>query len=169
MPARKSKSPKPSSQAKKRVPVHRFEPKNEAAEPEQNALPEGEGDSAAFPVEIDPKRIEEGLAKIREEIVNWANKGRYTKVRLKFRGKPLLPDLPFAAFVAAQGLTFYWGGILRALVFNLAGKAVFDVEMINDSQKRLARGKEYLLSGDLDQALSCFRDADRMQRDIPNV
>src|SRR5438128_1863756 len=85
-------------------------------------------------------------AMLRDDVVTWANKGRYTKVRFKFRGKQLLPDIPLAAFMAAQGLTFYWGGILRALVFNLAGKAVFDVEMINDSEKRLARGKEYLLS-----------------------
>src|SRR2546423_921891 len=148
MPAGKAK--KPSSQAKKRVPVHKFQPPAEAPKRPRQALPEGaepesepDDDPAAFPIEVDPKRIEEALAKIKDEVVNWANKGRYTKVRLKFRGKQLLPDMPFAAFVAAQGLTFYWGGILRALVFNLAGKAVFDVEMINDSEKRLARGKEY--------------------------
>src|SRR6478736_1784165 len=117
MPASKSK--KPSSQAKKRapvpVPVHKFEPEAE---------PPDADDSAAFPLEVDPKRIEEALAKLKDDVVNWANKGRYTKVRFKFRGKQLLPDIPLAAVIAAEGLTFYWGGILRALVMNIAGKTV---------------------------------------------
>ena len=40
---------------------------------------------------------EEGLKKLQGEVVHWANKGRYTKVRFKFRGKQLLPDIPLAA------------------------------------------------------------------------
>src|SRR5436190_1103619 len=66
-----------------------------APDTELKALPEGEPlEGHAFPFEIDPKRIEEGLSKLRGELVHWANKGRYTKVRFKFRGKQLLPDLP---------------------------------------------------------------------------
>ncbi|MET0406416.1 MAG: hypothetical protein ABW123_28610, partial [Cystobacter sp.] len=102
------------------------------------ALPEGEPqDGVAFPFEIDPKRIEEGLNKLRGEVVHWANKGRYTKVRFKFRGKQLLPDLPIAAVAAAEGLTFYWGGILRALVFTVAGGSLLQVELVNDADKRV--------------------------------
>ncbi|MHB8874134.1 MAG: tetratricopeptide repeat protein [Myxococcaceae bacterium] len=123
----------------------------------------------AFPIEIDPRKVEESLAKLKGELVAWANKGRYTKVRFKFRGKQLLPDLPLAAVAAAEGLTFYWGGILRALIFNLAGKTVFDVELVNDSEKRIARGKEELLSGEVDKALECFREALAMDRDNPRV
>jgi tetratricopeptide (TPR) repeat protein len=156
MPTKKSKAP-----AKKRVEIHRFEKKGE----DDDVDPPGR----AMPIEVDPKRIEDALAKIRDEVVRWANKGRFTKVRFKFRGKQLLPDIPFGVFVAAQGLTFYWGGILRALVFNLAGKAVFDIEMVNESEKKIARGKEYLLSGDLDQAMECFREALDMDQDNPMV
>jgi tetratricopeptide (TPR) repeat protein len=119
----------------------------------------------AFPLEVDPKRIEETFAKLKGELVHWANKSRYTRVRLKFRGKQLLPDLHLAAVMAAEGLTFYWGGILRALIFNIAGKTVFDVELINDSEKRVQLGKEALLTGDLDKALEHFRAAIAMERD----
>jgi hypothetical protein len=135
--------------------------------PPLKALPEGElpGAGATFPFEIDPKRIEEGLGKLRQEVVHWANKGRYTKVRFKFRGKQLLPDLPIAAVAAAEGLTFYWGGILRALVFTVAGGSLLQVELVNDADKRVQAGKEALLAGELDEALALFREALAMDRD----
>jgi tetratricopeptide (TPR) repeat protein len=113
--------------------------------------------------------MEESLQKLREEVVHWANKGRYTKVRFKFRGKQLLPDLPFAAVVAAEGLTFYWGGILRALIANVVGTSVFQVELVNDADKRVQAGREALLSGDVDQALVLFREALSMDRDNPSA
>lgn len=125
----------------------------------------GLGTGKILPIDIDPSRVEEALGKITSELRHWANKGRYTKVRFKFRGKPLLPDLPLGAVVAAEGLTFYWGGILRALVFNLAGKSVFEVELINDSQKKVQQGKDALLSGDVEQALKKFEEAIAMERD----
>jgi len=94
-----------------------------------------------------------------------ANTGRYTKVRFKFRGKPLLPDLPLAAVVAAEGLTFYWTGILRALLVNVAGRSVLDVELVNDSEQHVQKGKEELLTGEIDRAISEFRIAIAKQRD----
>ncbi|WP_224363782.1 tetratricopeptide repeat protein [Hyalangium versicolor] len=136
-------------------------------QPTPKALPAGEAvdKGRALPFEIDPKRVEESLKKLQGEMVHWANKGRYTKVRFKFRGKQLLPDLPLAAVVAAEGLSFYWGGILRVLIANVVGKSVLQVEFINDSEKRVQAGKEALLSGDVDQALELFREALSMDRD----
>jgi tetratricopeptide (TPR) repeat protein len=118
-----------------------------------------------LPIEVDPKRVEEALAKVTGELRHWANKGRYTRVRFKFRGKQLLPDLPLAAVVAAEGLTFYWGGILRMLVANMAGGSLLDVEFVNDSEKKVQAGREALLSGDLEAALGHFRMALDMDRD----
>jgi tetratricopeptide (TPR) repeat protein len=137
-----------------------------APPPAPKALPAGEpvDKEVAFPFEIDPKRIEEGLKKLQTEVAHWANKGRYTKVRFKFRGKQLLPDLPFAAVAAAEGLTFYWGGVLRLLIANVVGSSVLQVELINDADKRVQAGKEALLSGDVDQALALFREALAMDR-----
>jgi len=116
-------------------------------------------------VEVEPARVEETLARIREELSHWAKKGRHTKVRFKIRGKQLLPDIPLAAVVAGEALTFYWGGLLRALIVNLAGNALFKVELVNDSEKKVATGKEQLLLGELDRALALFREAVEMDRD----
>jgi hypothetical protein len=141
------------------------------APPAPKALPAGEPVSSGptLPFEIDPKRVEESLRKLQQEVVHWANKGRYTKVRFKFRGKQLLPDLPLAAVVAAEGLSFYWGGILRVLIANVVGRSVLQVEFVNDADKRVQAGREALLSGDVDQALVLFREALSMDRDNPGA
>jgi tetratricopeptide (TPR) repeat protein len=127
------------------------------------------GSPPTLPFEIDPQKIEASLNKLKEQVVTLARKGRYTKVRFKFRGKQLLPDIPLAAVVAVEGATFYWAGVLRALVFTLAGRTLIDVELVNDSEKELARGKEALLSGDLDDALAAFERAREMDGESPAV
>jgi tetratricopeptide (TPR) repeat protein len=106
---------------------------------------------------------------LKDQVIAWANKGRYTKVRFKFRGKQLLPDIPLAAVVAAEGLTFYWGGVLRALIFNLAGKTVLEVDLVNDSEKQIQRGKDALLAGDLDKAVELFRAALSIESSNPKA
>ena len=148
-PARSSKkkpAAKPSPEPEELI--------EEAAEAEEAPLPKN-----TLPFEIDPKKVEDSLKKFRDQLIQLTKKGRYTKVRFKFRGKQLLPDLPLAAVVAVEGATFYWTGLLRLLVFNLAGRAVIEVELVNDSEKRITTGKEALLSGDLDEALKAFREA----------
>ncbi|GMU00617.1 hypothetical protein KH5H1_47370 [Corallococcus caeni] len=154
-PRRASSSPRP--------PVLEAEPVFDESPPK--SLPAGEPQGRVLPFEIDPAQLEAGFKKLRGELVHWTNKGRYTKVRFKFRGKQLLPDLPLAAVVAAEGLSFYWGGILRVLVANVVGKSVFEVELVNDADKRVLAGREALLSGDVDQALTLFREALAMDRD----
>jgi tetratricopeptide (TPR) repeat protein len=120
-------------------------------------------------VEVEPSQVEETLAKVREELSHWAKKGRHTKVRFKIRGKQILPDIPLAAVVAGEALTFYWGGLLRALIVNLAGNALFKVELVNDSEKKVATGKQQLLLGELDRALALFQEAVEMDRDNPSA
>jgi len=118
-----------------------------------------------LPFEIDPKAIEASLTTLRERLVVWAKKGRYTKVRFKFRGKQLLPDIPLAAVVAVEGISFYWTGLLRALIVNFAGQTLLDVELVNDSERELADGKAKILSGDLNDALVHFHRARDMDED----
>ena len=167
--APKPRTPPPSAPKTSKQPAKEPILEAEVVEdrPTQKALPAGKpvARGRALPFEIDPKRIEESLKKLQGEMVHWANKGRYTKVRFKFRGKQLLPDLPLAAVAAAEGLTFYWGGILRALAANVVGKSVLQVEFVNDADKRVQAGKEALLSGDVEQALTLFREALSMDRD----
>src|SRR6185437_7406036 len=87
----------------------------------------------SLPVEIDPKRLEAGLQKLKGELSHWVNKGRYTKVRIKIFDKPLLPDLPIGVVAAAEGLSFMLLGPLQAVLGNLVGTAVLNVELISDA------------------------------------
>ncbi|RYZ39458.1 MAG: tetratricopeptide repeat protein [Myxococcaceae bacterium] len=169
---RRASSSAPKPPVLEAEPVFESEPGAAPAmdprEDDRKRLPAGEEPKGrVLPFEIDPAQLEAGLKKLQGELVHWTNKGRYTKVRFKFRGKQLLPDLPLAAVVAAEGLTFYWGGILRMLVANVVGRSVFEVELVNDADKRVQAGREALLSGDVDQALALFREALAMDRDNP--
>jgi tetratricopeptide (TPR) repeat protein len=160
--ARETASPKRRRPAvKKRTPKPKASPRR--------ASPAKDSEGAARTVDVEPGRIEEMLRKLRMEVGALANKGRYTRVRFKFRGKQLLPDLPLAAVIAAEGLTFYWTGILRALLVNVAGKSVLSVELVNDSGRFVQAGKEELLAGDVDRAIDAFRTALRMERDNPRA
>lgn len=161
----------PMAQGRRRKsPVRKKRSIRASPKPARRQSEKAEGPKGrALPIEIDPKRIEATLSKLKAQLVAWANKGRYTKVRFKFRGKQLLPDLPLAAVLAAEGLTFYWGGILRALIVNVAGKTVLDVELVNDSEKQIQLGKEALLAGDVDRAVELFREAVSMDGRNPKV
>jgi len=128
-----------------------------------------EASAPVLPFEIDPRKVEESLQKLKEQVVTLAKKGRYTRVRFKFRGKQLLPDIPLAAVVAVEGATFYWAGALRALLFTVAGRALVEVELVNDSEKKIAEGKAALLSGELDEALAHFHTALDMDAKNPSV
>src|SRR5512132_1664962 len=167
--AKKPAKPAPRRRAPSRRPAKKSPPKRARPKPSELAPIQRPPPGKAFPIEIDPARIEATLAKVGEEVSHWAKKGRYTKVRFKFRGRQLLPDLPLAAVVAAEGLTFYWGGLLRALLMNLGANAVFGVELVNDSEKKIALGKERLLQGDVEAALALFDEAADMDRDNPRA
>jgi len=134
-----------------------------------SAGPSSKEPSTTLPVDVQPGAIDEALRKVTDTLRQWAAAGRYTKVRFKFRGKPLLPDLPLAAVMAAEGLTFYWTGILRALLVNVAGRSVLDVELVNDSEHHVQKGKEELLSGEVDRAIAEFRAALAKQHDNPRA
>lgn len=156
---------------KKRVEVHRFE-KNAKPKPKDTPVKEPKEKAAGnrvLPFEVDTEKIEESLKDLKNQVVKLAKKGRYTKVRFKFRGRQLLPDLPLAAVAAFEGVTFYWAGLLRMLVFNLAGRTVLEVELVNDSEKKIQKGKEALLSGELDAALAQFNQALDMDPDNAHV
>src|SRR5581483_12427622 len=126
-----------ASMPTKKVKVHRFEKKKAAMDDKEK-----KADSKTLPFEVDPKKLEESLNGLKDQVVKLAKRGRYTKVRFKFRGKQLLPDIPLAAVAAGEALTFYWGGLIRALLVNFAGQALLKVELVNDSEKKVATGKE---------------------------
>lgn len=118
-----------------------------------------------FGVEVEPGSLETTLQKVRDELGYWVKKGRYTRVRFKFRGKPILPDVPIGAVLAAEAVTFWWAGLLRALLATLGAGALLDVELVNDSAREVAQGKDHLLAGELDEAIAAFERAVAMDRD----
>jgi hypothetical protein len=145
--ARKRPSPRRAPAAKKSVPK---EPR-------------------VLPIEVEASSIEKTLSRVREELTHWVNKGRYTKVRFKLRGKPILPDIPVGAVLAAEAATFWWAGLLRALLVTLGTKAVLDVELVSEADRQVARGREALLAGDLERAMDAFGKALQMDRDCASA
>jgi len=157
-PRKKVKSSAPRSKVRSRkakAPAGRVrQKKREKAEP-----------PTVIPIEVEPGKVELALAQLREELQHWVKKGRYTKVRFKLRGKALLPDIPVAAVIAAEAATFWWTGLLKALLLTVGAGALLDVELVNGAEQEVARGKEALLTGDLDEALKLFEKAAEMDRD----
>ena len=140
-------------------------PAPRAKKAKKEAAPEEESDAGVFPVEVEAGEVEKTLLRLRDELSHWVKKGRYTKVRFKFRGKPILPDLPIGAVIAAEAATFWWTGLLRALLVAVGAKTVLEMELVSDADVEVARGKEALLAGELDKALAAFERAVKMDRD----
>ncbi|MBI4817871.1 MAG: hypothetical protein HY791_16545 [Deltaproteobacteria bacterium] len=90
------------------------------------------------------------------------DRGRYRKVRITRNGKPVLPDIPVAAAAALQAASMYGAGIGRVLAVNLGAKFLFDIEVVNEADKFLERGRAALLDGDLDTAEEALLTAVRV-------
>ncbi len=121
----------------------------------------------SFRVEIDPDRIEDTLARIRERVRESFAAGRYTKVRLSYKGKPILPDIPLAIFLATEGVAFWLVSPLPALLVNLGAKAVLDVEFIHEADELVQEGLALYLDGELEAAEAKYREAlERREDDV---
>lgn len=121
-----------------------------------NAIHDGQADPEApsFTVELVGDQLGQTIAQIVKEAQYWVNKGRYNKVRIVRAGKPVLPDIPVGALIAVEAATFFYSGLLRSVLANVAGKVLFEVQLINDAKEHLTRGRALFLSGDLDEALN---------------
>jgi hypothetical protein len=171
---RASKKPARSSQvspsSRPKAPVRRPPSRPTKSRVKPKPRPAREADEAkVFGVEVEPGSVEKTLEKVREELFHWVKKGRYTKVRLKLRGKPILPDIPVAAFLAAEAVTFWWAGLLRVLLVHVGAKAVLDVELVSEADLEVSRGKAELLAGDLERAMASFDKALAMDRDCASA
>jgi tetratricopeptide (TPR) repeat protein len=159
-PKRPRKSPAPNRPPPARPLVRRTPPLRTAPVASSGpSLRVPEPEVRSLPFEIDPKKLDQGLAKIKGELTHWVNKGRYTKVRIKLFDKPLLPDLPIGVVAAAEGLSFMLLGPLQSVLGNLVGTAVLNVELISDALHHVNRGRELILAGELQAALAQFRTA----------
>lgn len=120
---------------------------------------EGRGFAEGFKLEIDPEAIEETLSSLRQRVRESFTAGRYTKVRLSYRGKTIGPDLPLAVFLAGEGVAFFLMSPLAALLVNLGAKAVLDVEFIHEADELVQEGLAHYLDGELEEAEACYRRA----------
>ncbi|MFZ5478250.1 MAG: tetratricopeptide repeat protein [Myxococcota bacterium] len=115
--------------------------------------------------EVDPEQIDESLRKLRDQLKKLYDQGRYTKVRFKYKGKPLGPDVPMAALVAGEALSLALAGPLRFLVFNLGVKAFVEIEFLHEASERVREGQELFGEGEVDAAEAKYREALSMKED----
>jgi tetratricopeptide (TPR) repeat protein len=107
---------------------------------------------ASFTLDVTGATAAEALAKLKDNVAYWVARGRYQKVRLKRGGKPVLPDIPIGALIAVEAAAFFATGPLRAALGNVVGRALFEVELVNEAESHYRAGLDHLLAGDLDDA-----------------
>ncbi|MEZ4319259.1 MAG: hypothetical protein R3F61_17230 [Myxococcota bacterium] len=127
------------------------------------------GPFESFKVEIDPERIDDTLERIRERVRDSFAAGRYTKVRLSYRGRAVLPDIPLAVFLATEGVAFWLISPLPALLVNLGAKAVLDVEFVHEADELVQEGLALYLDGEVEAAESKYREALERREDDPSA
>lgn len=123
--------------------------------------PSAQGDpaGAGFKLDVTGASAAEALTKLRENVAYWVARGRYNKVRIKRGGKAILPDIPVGALVAVEAATFFWTGLLRAALVNVVGRALFEVELVNEAEGFYKKGLEHFLAGDVADAEKLFTEA----------
>ena len=133
---------------------------------DESSTEDPKGPFGNFRVEIDPEKVEDVLNNISTRIQDSIVAGRYTKVRLSYRGKALGPDIPLGVFLAAEGAAFWLLSPLAALLANLGAKAILDVEFIHEADELIQEGLAAYLEGELDVAEAKYREAlDRRPED----
>ena len=118
-------------------------------------------------IEVDPDQMEESFEELKKQAKKVAAEGIYTKVRLKYQGKQIGPDLPLSVFVAAEIFTGVYGGILRMIIINLGVRSVLEVEFIHAASEILEKGKQFYAEGELDLAEAEYRKALEMREGDP--
>jgi tetratricopeptide (TPR) repeat protein len=107
----------------------------------------------------DAKDLVGGVATGIKRIVD---RGRYRKVRITRKGKQVLPDIPLAAAAAIEAASLYYAGFARVLGANVAGRFLFDFEVVNEADRYFKAGTEAFLEGDMDRAEQSFLKAVRI-------
>jgi len=118
-------------------------------------------------VELDPDRLDDNLKALTEKLRHYAEQGRYTRVRIKYKGKPLIPDIPLFALIAAEVAALWWAGPLRALVVTLGVKTFVEVELVHAAGEKVQEGQALFGDGETEQAEALYREALRIKPGDP--
>lgn len=117
------------------------------------------GSFGGFRVPVDPQDVEATLRALRKRLSESVASGRYTKVRLSYKGKALGPDLPLGVVLASEGLAFWMLSPLAAILVNLGAKAFLDVEFIHEADELVQEGIHLYMDGEMEAAEARYRDA----------
>ncbi|MBI2567036.1 MAG: tetratricopeptide repeat protein [Candidatus Schekmanbacteria bacterium] len=109
---------------------------------------------ASITITFDPEHIERFAANLADKVKYWVTRGYVNKVRIKYKGKPVLPDIPIAYALALEGVGLWGAGLLRLALVNLGIRTALDIELVNDAELHLERGKTFYSAGDVDEALN---------------
>ncbi len=119
-------------------------------------------------VPLDPTELEATLRGLPERLRRLVDDGRYSKVRVKFRGKQLLPDLPLGGVLAGEllaGLALPIG----ALLVNIGAGAFLDIELLHEADGMVAAGQAKLAEGEVEEAEALYRGALKLRPDDANA
>ncbi len=129
-----------------------------------NPSPEGESpapddDESRFRLDLDPEKIDETLRDLTGRVRKLIDRHRYSKVRLKYKGKAILPDIPVAVFIASEAASFWWMGPLRVLLVNLGARTFIEVELVNEADDLISEGNALYMDAEIEDAEVKYRQA----------
>ncbi len=120
-------------------------------------------------VELDPERMDQSLRALTDKLKHYAEQGRYTRVRIKYKGKPIIPDVPLFALIAVEAATIWWAGPLRILVVNLGVKTFVEIELVHAAGEKVQEGQALFQDGEVEQAEATYREALRIKPGDPSA
>ncbi len=120
-------------------------------------------------VELDPERMDQSLRVLTDKLRHYADQGRYTRVRIKYKGKPIIPDVPLFALIAVEAATLWWAGPLRVLVVNLGVKTFVEIELVHAAGEKVQEGQALFQDGEVEQAEAAYREALRIKPGDPSA
>jgi tetratricopeptide (TPR) repeat protein len=115
-------------------------------------------------LEINTDKIEDSIRQVVEKVEYWYRQGMIRKIRLKYKGEAILPDIPLSYFMLAQVATFFLAGVVRALAISVGTRVFFEVEMVNDAEELFKKARDLYLDGDLDEAIALLNDVISLDR-----
>lgn len=116
-----------------------------------------------FRVDIDPDAIDDSLREMGAKVRSLYDQGRYTKVRVSYKGKQIGPDIPMAVFLAGEVASFWWAGPMRAIVLNLGVRSFIEVELVHEADGVVREGVDLYMQGEIEAAEARYREALRMR------
>ena len=122
--------------------------------------PDGEArPGERFRLDLDPETIDETLRDLGTRMRKLVDRHKHSKVRLTYKGKPLLADIPIAIFIASEAASFWWMGPLRVLLVNLGARSFIEVELVNAADDLVAEGNALYMDAEVEDAEVKYRQA----------